>query len=594
MYNKDQQYILPMVNIQSFRASNVTIAIMCVCSYLRLLGNNKLKHKIVTFLVVSLVFFSATTGAKQSAALAMPDNYSAQVVKKILEEDGNAIDAAIAAQFVLAVTLPEAGNIGGGGFMTIYKDKVADFLDYREVAPKSAHRDMYLDESGAVIPYLSLYGVLSSGVPGTVDGMWKAHKKYGSKTWQALLAPAIALAEEGYIVHPVMGEGIAQHINSYKEKGIELNFANYFAHAKAGTRFKQPELAQTLTRISKFGRDGFYKGKTAHIISQFMLKNGGLINEQDLANYQAKWRKPLVRTWRDHTVITAPPPSSGGLAILQWLNLYDLVKGDHVYAHNSKDYIHLLSEIAKRVFADRAEYLGDPDFIDVPAAAMLDPDYLMSRTKDIGMNKISITEDIVPGLQESSDTTHFSIIDKWGNAVSNTTTINYIFGSGVVVEGAGFLLNDEMDDFSAKAGVANGFGAMGGTANEIQGNKRMLSSMTPTILLNNGEVSLVTGSPGGTTIISSVYQTILNVLEFKMDAEKAVNSPRFHHQLWPKDEIRHHPGMDAKVLASLQELGYKTLELTFGDVQLIYRKNNRLQAASETSEFTRGVSLVID
>ena len=553
-----------------------------------------MNHKILTLLISCLFFFTSATNAKSSAALAMPDSYSAEIVEKILNENGNAVDAAIAAQFVLAVTLPEAGNIGGGGFMTIYKDQKSDFLDYREVAPKRAHKNMYLDKKGNVINDLSLYGILSSGVPGTVDGMWQAHKKYGSKTWQALLEPAIKLAQEGYIVHPVMEKGIEWRINSFKKEGIEVNFAKYFAQAKAGTLFKQPELAQTLKRISKLGRDGFYKGKTAHIISQFMAENGGIINEEDLADYQAKWRKPLVKKWRDYTVITAPPPSSGGLAILQWLTMYDIAKEDTVYEHNSKGYIHLLAEIGKRVFADRAEYLGDPDFINVPVEPLLNQDYLTNRTKAISLDKISVTKDIAPGLKESSDTTHFSIVDKWGNAVSNTTTINYTFGSGVVVEGAGFLLNDEMDDFSAKAGVANVFGAIGGVANEIQPNKRMLSSMSPTILLKDNMVDLVTGSPGGTTIISSVYQSILNVIEFQMDANQAVNSPRFHHQLWPKDEIKHATGINADVIKSLEGLGYKAVERPFGDVQLIYRKNETLQAASQNGEHNRGVSIIID
>ena len=550
--------------------------------------------KVSFLLIVCFLSFSFNVSASPKAALAMPDRFSAMVVKNVLEAGGNAVDAAIAAQFVLAVTLPEAGNIGGGGFMTIYKDGKADFLDYREVAPQNASRDMYLDNKGAVIPYLSLYGILSSGVPGTVDGMWKAHQKHGTKTWQALLKPAITLAKEGYIVHPAMQQGITSRIESFKKKNINVNFSKYFAHAKAGAIFKQPELADTLDRISTLGRDGFYKGKTATIISQFMTKNNGLITEVDLASYQAKWRKPLIKKWRDYTVITAPPPSSGGFAILQWLAMYDLVKGDNTYAHNSTKYIHILSEIGKRVFADRAEYLGDPDFIDVPLQSLLNRDYLISRTKNISLNKISVTKDITPGLKESTETTHFSIIDRWGNAVSNTTTINYTFGSGVVVEGAGFLLNDEMDDFSAKAGVANGFGAIGGKANEIQPKKRMLSSMAPTILLKDDRVSLVTGSPGGTTIISSVYQSILNVTEFNMDAYQAVNSARFHHQLWPKDEIEHYAGINANVLKSLRQLGYKTVEHSFGELQLIYRQKETLQAVSESGGNSRGVSLIID
>lgn len=560
-----------------------------------------MNFKIIMLLIACSHCFTATSAeqnikenVKAGAALAMPDSYSAQTVKKILEEEGNAVDAAIAAQFVLAVTLPEAGNIGGGGFMTIYKDKKADFLDYREVAPERAHRDMYLDKKGNVIPYLSLYGILSSGVPGTVDGMWQAHQKYGSKKWSDLLEPAITLAEQGYIVHPVMQNSIEWRINSFKKKGIKVNFSKYFAHAKAGSVFKQPELAETLKRISTHGRDGFYKGRTAQIISQFMAKNGGIIDEKDLANYQAKWRKPLVKKWREYSVITAPPPSSGGLAILQWLTMYDLVKGDNIYEHNSTEYIHLLSEIGKRVFADRAEYLGDPDFVDVPSEALLNEEYLISRVRNISLDKISVTPGIKPGLKESTDTTHFSIVDKWGNAVSNTTTINYTFGSGVIVEGAGFILNDEMDDFSAKAGVANVFGAIGGKANEIHPKKRMLSSMSPTILLKGETVDLVTGSPGGTTIISSVYQSILNVVEFNMSANEGVNSARFHHQLWPKDEIKHYPGIDAEVIEALHLLGYITKEKTFGDLQLIFRDDDTFQAASEASKHSRGVSIVLN
>ena len=553
-----------------------------------------MNQKVVILFVSLMLWYAPYLSAKQSAAVAMPDSYSAEVAKTILTEGGNAIDAAIAAQFVIAVTLPEAGNIGGGGFMTIYKDGSPSFLDYREVAPEKAHRDMYLDENGTVIPYLSLYGILSSGVPGTVDGMWKAHKKFGTKPWKELLAPAIKLAKEGYIVHPKMQSAIEWRIDTFEQKGISVNFSDYFAHAKAGKIFKQPDLAITLKAIAEHGRDGFYKGKTAKIIAQFMENKGGLITEADLSKYQAKWRKPLVKNWREHTVITAPPPSSGGVAILQWLTMYDIVKGTQSFLHNSTEYIHLLSEVGKRVFADRAEYLGDPDFVDVPVSLLLNEQYLKSRTKGIALNKISETDAIKPGFEESKDTTHFSIVDQWGNAVSNTTTINYTFGSGVVVEGAGFLLNDEMDDFSAKAGVANVFGAIGGKANEIQPYKRMLSSMSPTILLTNNEVSLVTGSPGGTTIISSVYQSILNVIEFKMDAKSAVNTARFHHQLWPKDQIEHYAGVSPDTLKSLHNLGYQTVEGSFGDLQLVFKLNGNLHAASEDGEFSRGVSLILN
>lgn len=557
-------------------------------------GNRRMKKRSISSLLISWLYVVLLAQANAESAVAMPDSYSAAVAKQVLQADGNAIDAAIAAQFVLAVTLPEAGNIGGGGFMTIYKDGKTDFLDYREVAPLAASKDMYLDEHNNVIKHLSTFSILSAGVPGSVDGMWQAHQKYGSKPWQELLAPAIQLAADGFIVHPVLAKGAKSRIASFKEKSINVNFSQYFGDLQAGKLFKQPELAATLKRISAQGRDGFYKGETAKIISQFMAKNKGIINAQDLAKYQAKWRKPIEKTWRGYQVVTAPPPSSGGIAILQWLTMFDLVKKEQMLAHNSSQYMHLLSEIGKRVFADRAEYLGDPDFYQVPVSDLLNSGYLKKRVSGISANKISSTEKMQPGLNESRDTTHFSIVDKWGNAISNTTTINYTFGSGVVVEGAGFILNDEMDDFSVKPGVPNIFGAVGGVANEIQPNKRMLSSMSPTILLKDGKVEMVTGSPGGTTIITSVYQSILNVVEFDMTAEQAVNKPRFHHQLLPINEIWHYNGIDENTLTSLQTMGYKTVPDTFGDLQIIVRKNNKLNAASEQGEYSRGVSLVFD
>jgi gamma-glutamyltranspeptidase/glutathione hydrolase len=394
-----------------------------------------------------------------------------------------------------------------------------------------------------------------------------------------------------------MAEGIEWRIESFEEDGIDVNFSKHFAHAKSGTVFKQPALAASLKRIALHGRDGFYKGKTAELFSQFMAKNGGIINKNDLANYQAVWRKPIVQNWRDQTIITAPPPSSGGIAVVQWLTMYDLVKGKQKFSYNSKDYIHILAEIGKRVFADRAEYLGDPDFVEVPVKPLLASRYLKKRVKDISLSKISPTKEIVPGLEESHDTTHFSIIDKWGNAVSNTTTINYTFGSGIVIDELGFILNDEMDDFSAKKGVANVFGALGGTANEIQPHKRMLSSMTPTIMLKNGEVSLITGAPGGTTIISSVYQSILHAIEFNMNAKQAVNAIRFHHQLWPKDEIefQEKDKITHETLKYLDDMGYENIDGGyFGDIQLILRSDDKYHAASTEGEYSRSVSMTLE
>ena len=553
-----------------------------------LFSPNKLIVKSV--FILQLCVFGAAAEQVTQSAVAMPDSFSADAAKSILEQGGNAVDAAITAQFVLAVTLPEAGNIGGGGFMLIQKDGQGDFIDYRETAPTAAHRDMYLDEQGNVVANKSIYGIHASGVPGSVAGMWLAHQKHGTLKWEALIQPAVTLAEQGFVVPPKLAQGVSRYIAHLKAKQIDVNFEKYFADVKANKVFKQPELAATLKRIRDNGQDGFYKGETANIIAKFMLQHGGIINQDDLKNYTAKSRTPIKASWNGYEVLTSPPPSSGGIAILQWLKMFELKKPDMGLVHNSTQYVHLLSEIGKRVFADRAEYLGDPDFFDVPVNALTDINYLKKRSDDISLTAISTTENIKPGLKESEQTTHFSIVDNMGNAVANTTTINLGFGSGVVVEGAGFILNDEMDDFSAKPGVMNVFGAIGGKANEIQPNKRMLSSMTPTILLKDNKVKMVTGSPGGTTIISSVYESILNAAEFDMSAVDVVNSTRFHHQLWPKNVIRTHSGLTDNVKAELIKMGYTLDERHFGDLHVIISKEGKLDAASESSG--RGKSIV--
>ena len=531
-----------------------------------------------------------TVGLSQQA-VAMPDSYSADAAMQVLQEGGNAIDAAITAQFVLAVTLPEAGNVGGGGFMTIKFEDSTDFLDYREMAPENAHRDMYLDEQGDVKPYESLFGAKASGIPGTVAGMWAAHKKYGTLDWERLLAPAVDLAEQGFVVHEKLANNIDHYIERTKEASINNNFSEYFAHAKAGTTFKQPELAKTLKAIQQQGKDGFYKGDVAKHIVDFMQQNGGLITYEDLLAYKAVWRKPLHLNWQGYELVTAPPPSSGGVAVAQWIGMLEAYDATHdLPAQNSTEYIHVMSEIGKRVFADRAEYMGDPDFVSVPVKALTDANYITQRAADIQPTSISDTPSVKPGLKESEDTTHFSIMDRWGNAVANTTTINLTFGSGVVVTGAGFLLNDEMDDFSAKPGVPNFFGAVGGEANAIEPYKRMLSSMTPTLVTKDDQVALVTGSPGGTTIISSVTLSLLNALLYDMSAEEAVNSPRFHHQLLPKDTIRMHDGFTEATVNELKAMGYTIDNRRFGDVHLIKRTKEGVEAASEKSG--RGKSLV--
>ena len=539
-----------------------------------------------SFLIATL-FFCLSAGAKAGkpqlqAAVAMPDRFSAEVAESILKQGGNAVDAAIAVGFSLAVTLPEAGNVGGGGFMLVHFNGQNQFIDYREVAPLEAHRDMYLDQSGEVIADLSLYGGLASGVPGTVAGMWEAHQKFAYLSWQQLIAPAIRLAEDGFIV--------PQHLAEEKEKASlklqgkkRINFEAYFSNLKAGFLFKQPELAETLKRISKTGVDDFYRGKTAELIVAQMKKTGGLINKKDLACYQAKWRAPLSAKWAGFQLLSSPPPSSGGIALLQLLKMKEIQKQlFESVDHNSSQYIHLIAELEKRVYADRAEYLGDPDFWSVPTEKLLADDYLKARASEISIGRISETKAVKPGLAESPQTTHYSIIDQWGNAVSNTYTLNTSFGSGVVVEGAGFLMNNEMDDFSAKPGVPNAYGVVGGRANEITPGKRMLSSMSPTILLKGNKVHAVVGTPGGSTIITSVFQTLVNLIDFDFSPQDAVDATRFHHQLLPKDVIFVNPSIDQGLRQQLEDRGYTIEPVYLGDVQLVVKSAQKLQAAADS------------
>ena len=545
-------------------------------------------------LLISLnLFFQTSVLANQRAAVAMPDNYSTEVAQSVIDAGGNAIDAAIAASFSLAVTYPEAGNLGGGGFMLIHHQGETQFLDFRETAPQAAHRDLYLDDKGEVIPYKSLLGYQASGVPGTVMGLWQAHQTYGSLAWSELIEPAIALAEKGFIVHPKLAETADWYQAWSQDKSDQLNFSDYFAGLQAGETFQQPELAATLRRIADEGAADFYQGETAELIAKQMAKHDGLITRDDLANYQARWREPVKGQWLGYDVYSAPPPSSGGIALIQLLSMKnELAHEFEGLFHNSAEYIHLLAEIMKRVYADRAEYLGDPDFVQVPIEQLLDPAYLAQRSAEIDPMAISPTPQIQPGLVESEQTTHFSILDHYGNAVSATITLNMPFGSGVVIEGAGFLMNDEMDDFSAKPGVPNVFGVVGGEANAIAPNKRMLSSMTPTILLQNDQVAKVVGTPGGSTIITSVFQSLVNYVEFSMSAQQAIDANRIHHQLWPEDQIGYHPNLQAASIQDLTNLGYQLESRRFfGDLQFITRSPiGELQAASDHRG--RGVSRV--
>jgi gamma-glutamyltranspeptidase/glutathione hydrolase len=520
----------------------------------------------------------------------MPDSYSAEVAARVLREGGNAVDATVASAFVLAVTLPEAGNLAGGGFMLAYVGGKPAFLDYREVAPAAATRDMYLDAKGEVIEGGSLTGHRAAGVPGTVAGLWTAHQCYGRKPWRELLAPAIALAEQGFVVHLQLEQFVREELPRLAGK---TNFEKYYGALRAGQVFRQPELAAVLRRIAAQGPEDFYRGETAALIVAEMRRGGGLVTAEDLAAYQPLWREPLHARWRNFTVLSAPPPSSGGIAIVQLLKMKDaLAPAFEGVAHNSTQYVHLLAEMDKRVFADRAEYLGDPGFVEVPVERLLDERYIATRAAEVNRTAISPDAAVKPGL-EPVHTTHFSIVDRDGNAVANTYTLNTSFGSGVVVEGGGFLLNNEMDDFSIKPGVPNVYGVVGSTANEVQPGKRMLSSMSPTILLDDAGVRLVLGSPGGSTIISSVFETIVNVVDFRMTPAQAVGATRVHHQLLPPTEITYSPGrpLPPATIAGLRAMGYdaRPHDWEFGDVQLVQCDVDSCVGASDPRG--RGVSL---
>jgi gamma-glutamyltranspeptidase/glutathione hydrolase len=534
----------------------------------------------------------AQPAAQSAAAIAMPDRYSAEASANVLAAGGNAADAAIAAAFVLAVTAPECGNIGGGGFMLARIDGKAVFLDFREVAPRAATRDMYLDAKGDVVGDASLTGHRAVGVPGTVAGLWAAHQKYGTKPWADLLSTAIALAEMGFKV-PAQLEQVLR--DERPRVAGTANFAQYFGGLHAGDIFRQPELAATLRRIAASGPKGFYEGETARLLLAEIRRGGGLISADDLEGYRPLWRAPLSASWRNYEILAAPPPSSGGFAIIQLLKMKDELASSFAgLPLNSPQYIHLTAEMEKRVFADRAQYLGDPDFVPQRVNELIADDYIAARATEVNPKAISPEASVRPGLEPHA-TTHFSIVDHAGNAVALTYTLNTDFGSGVVVAGGGFLLNNEMDDFSAKPGVQNYYGVVGSDVNAIQPGKRMLSSMSPTILVSDGKVSMVLGSPGGSTIITSVYQTIVDVLDFHMSAKEAVSATRFHHQLWPADLITYSISrpLPDDVVKALAVRGYRTEPHPWeiGDMQLIWRDGDEWRAASDPRG--RGESRII-
>ena len=501
----------------------------------------------------------------ENGMVSAQDRIAAEVGRDILARGGNAIDAAVATGFALAVTHPQAGNLGGGGFMMVHLAETGEViaLDFREMAPAAATRDMYLGSDGEVDNRLAQYSRLSAGVPGTVMGLLEALEAYGTMTRREVMGPSIRLASKGF----PLSYALAESLENYREQlSVDESTIDYFLDRKAGDRFTQPDLARTLRRILKSGTDGFYEGKTADLIVAEMQEGRGVMTLEDLANYKTVTRKPVTGLYKDHELYAMSPPSSGGVHIVQMLNIlsgYDL----QADGHNSAAYLHKLIEAMRRAYADRSKYLGDPDFVDVPVTALTAQNYADELRESISASVASKSSDISPGAKlpyESVNTTHYSVIDKMGNAVSVTYTLNFSYGSGYSVDGAGFLLNNEMDDFSSKPGSPNGYGLIGGEANKIEPRKRPLSSMTPMIVKKDGKVVLVTGSPGGSTIITSVMQMVLNVIEWDMNLAEAVHKPRIHHQ-WLPDIVETEPGISKDTLNRLSAMGHNLPKDKTGD-----------------------------
>ena len=490
---------------------------------------------------------------------------ASQIGLAILKKGGNAFDAMIATELALAVAYPNAGNIGGGGFM-VYRLGSGErgALDYREKAPAKAHRDMYLDKNGKVIADKSTLGALAVGVPGTIAGIFEVYQKFGSLPIGELIQPAIDLARKGVLITELQA-------NSYMNKNVELikqanNYVTPFENGwKAGERFKYEELAQTLERIRDNGSYEFYNGETAKRIVSYVQELGGILSLDDLRNYRAQWRKPITFTYKDYIISSMPLPSSGGICLAQILKSVEPYNIGQ-YPHNGEQYIQLLVEAERRAYADRAYYMGDADFVKVPTQQLLSPDYLKERMSSFSWDKASKSTEIAHGKivgYESDETTHYSIVDRFGNAVAVTTTLNTNYGSKVYVKGGGFFLNNQMDDFSIKPGEPNTYGLVGSEKNAIAPNKRMLSSMSPTIIEKDGKLFMVIGTPGGSTIITSVLQCFLNVAEYGMTMQQSVSKPRFHHQ-WLPDDVMYEPkGFAPEVIAHLKAKGYKPREENF-------------------------------
>lgn len=535
-------------------------------------------------LVIAGLGFSREPVRAKKAMVVAQEPHATDVGVEVLRNGGNAIDAAVAVGFALAVTLPSAGNLGGGGFLLVrFADGKTGFFDFRERAPMAATRDMYLDKSGNPTRD-SIAGWRAAGVPGTVRGLEMAHKKYGRKNWSDLIQPSIRLARDGFDVSYPFSRSLrsaAKLMSPFPEsKRIFLKDGAMF---EPGDRLRQAELAATLERIAKGGAREFYEGETARILAAEMKKNGGLITLDDLRGYRAIERRPLEGRYKGHDIITAPPPSSGGLGLLQMCGVLE-GSGYEKSGAGSAASIHFLAEAMRRYYADRSEHLGDPDFFQVPSKGLLDPRYLTSMRNSIDRAKATPSDSIRPGNPrdyESGDTTHFSIVDTEGNAVALTYTINGSYGNGVTVPGLGFLLNNEMDDFAAKPGFPNMFGLVQGEGNAIQPRKTPLSSMTPTIITRGGKLFMVIGAPGGSRIITGVTQAILNVIDHGMNMQEAIDAPRFHHQ-WQPDKLSLEKGFSPDTIALLKSRGHNIDSIAnVALVESILISDGWLQGASD-------------
>jgi gamma-glutamyltranspeptidase / glutathione hydrolase len=523
------------------------------------------KHFLIA--ILSLLLFNCEESSKnigvisEKAMVVSARKEASQIGIDILKKGGNAYDAMIAKQFALAGVYPIAGNIGGGGFM-VYRnnDGTKGALDFREKAPIAASKNMYLDSLGNVIPTKSEFGALAVGIPGSVAGIFEVYKKFGTLPFKELIQPAIDLVRNGFRVTKKQAISLNSSSKAFeKANSYKTDFQKEW---KEGDLLKQEALAQTLERIRDFGKDGFYKGKTADLLVNYITELGGIITHEDLEKYTAIWRNPITFQYKDYQITSMTLPASGGICLAQILKLIEPFNLDTI-KQNSTQYIQLLTEAERRSYADRAHYLGDIDFVDVPIDSLIDPKYINQRMSSFSWKKATPSSEVSQGKilgYESNETTHYSIVDQFGNAVAVTTTLNTNYGSKVLVKGAGFFLNNEMDDFSSKPDVPNVYGLLGSSANAIASEKRMLSSMTPTIVEKDGKLFMVLGTPGGSTIITSVLQNIINVVDYKMGMQESVNQPRFHHQ-WLPDEIKLEPNsFDEKTKKELAILGYSILE----------------------------------